>query len=79
MNVFFLFFFYQYFVCLYFFIYLLGGAIVIGQESIVYHDGQSYVAVDPPQIKVNKLFLCLYLIKKTENHIETIARRVASV
>ncbi|GBP22857.1 DNA damage-binding protein 1 [Eumeta japonica] len=29
----------------------LGGAIVIGQESIVYHDGQSYVAVAPPQIK----------------------------
>lgn len=30
----------------------LGGAIVIGQESIVYHDGQSYVAVAPPIIKV---------------------------
>ncbi|XP_053613345.1 DNA damage-binding protein 1 [Plodia interpunctella] len=29
----------------------IGGAIVIGQESIVYHDGQSYVAVAPPQIK----------------------------
>lgn len=30
----------------------LGGAIVIGQESIVYHDGNSYVAVAPPIIKV---------------------------
>lgn len=29
----------------------LGGAIVIGQESIVYHDGINYVAVAPPIIK----------------------------
>lgn len=29
----------------------LGGAIVIGQESIVYHDGMNYVAVAPPIIK----------------------------
>lgn len=29
----------------------LGGAIVIGQESIVYHDGTNYVAVAPPIIK----------------------------
>ncbi|GAB0095840.1 hypothetical protein DMENIID0001_112710 [Sergentomyia squamirostris] len=29
----------------------LGGAIVIGQESIVYHDGNNYVAVAPPIIK----------------------------
>lgn len=29
----------------------LGGAIVIGQESVVYHDGDSYVAVAPPIIK----------------------------
>lgn len=29
----------------------LGGAIVIGQESIVYHDGMNYVAVAPPVIK----------------------------
>lgn len=33
----------------------LGGAIVIGQESIVYHDGQSYVAVAPPQIKTSAI------------------------
>lgn len=32
--------------------HISGGAIVIGQESIVYHDGHSYVAVAPPQIKV---------------------------
>lgn len=30
----------------------LGGAIVIGQESVVYHDGSGYVAVAPPIIKV---------------------------
>lgn len=29
----------------------LGGAIVIGQESIVYHDGITYMAVAPPIIK----------------------------
>ncbi|CAH2046047.1 unnamed protein product, partial [Iphiclides podalirius] len=33
----------------------LGGAIVIGQESIVYHDGQSYVAVAPSQIKLTPI------------------------
>lgn len=34
----------------------LGGAIVIGQESVVYHDGSSYVAVAPPIIKVSSIF-----------------------
>ncbi|XP_063230961.1 DNA damage-binding protein 1 [Bacillus rossius redtenbacheri] len=29
----------------------LGGAIIIGQESILYHDGTTYVAVAPPIIK----------------------------
>lgn len=38
----------------------LGGAIVIGQESIVYHDGQSYVAVAPPIIKVINVFNFFY-------------------
>lgn len=33
----------------------LGGAIVIGQESIVYHDGNSYVAVAPPIIKQSSI------------------------
>jgi DNA damage-binding protein 1 len=31
----------------------LGGCIVIGQESIVYHDGNNYVAKAPPLIKVS--------------------------
>lgn len=30
----------------------LGGAIVIGRESIVYHDGNSYHAVAPSTFKV---------------------------
>lgn len=30
----------------------LGGAIIIGQESILYHDGNTFVAVAPPVIKV---------------------------
>jgi DNA damage-binding protein 1 len=30
----------------------LCGAIIIGQESILYHDGSTYVAVAPPVIKV---------------------------
>lgn len=31
----------------------LCGAIIIGQESILYHDGNSFVAVAPPVIKVS--------------------------
>lgn len=34
----------------------LGGAIIIGQESILYHDGIMHVVVAPPVIKV-----CIYL------------------
>lgn len=30
----------------------LGGAIIIGQESILYHDGNTSIAVAPPVIKV---------------------------
>lgn len=41
----------------------LGGAIVIGQESIVYHDGSSYVAVAPPIIKV-LLIYCIFISRK---------------
>jgi hypothetical protein len=33
----------------------LCGAIIIGQESILYHDGSTYVAVAPPVIKVSVL------------------------
>jgi DNA damage-binding protein 1 len=29
-----------------------NGAIVVGQETILYHDGVNYVAVTPPAIKV---------------------------
>lgn len=29
------------------------GAIIVGQESILYHNGSTYVAVAPPVIKVN--------------------------
>lgn len=36
----------------------LGGAIIIGQESILYHDGIMHVVVAPPVIKV-----CLVLKK----------------
>lgn len=39
----------------------LGGAIVIGQESIVYHDGNSYVAVAPPIIKVGLICFTFFL------------------
>lgn len=43
----------------------LGGAIIIGQESILYHSGKSYVAVAPQIIKViNELelfFFCEFL------------------
>lgn len=35
----------------------LCGAIIIGQESILYHDGNSFVAVAPPVIKV--WYICL--------------------
>lgn len=41
----------------------LGGAIVIGQESIVYHDGNNYIAVAPPIIKVCGIDLHLKFIK----------------
>lgn len=29
-----------------------GGAIIIGQESITYHNGDKYLAIAPPTIKV---------------------------
>ncbi len=41
----------------------LGGAIIIGQELILYHNGNTSVAVAPPIIKVTNLkFIVLYLI-----------------
>lgn len=42
----------------------LGGAIVIGQESIVYHDGNSYVAVAPPCIKQS----CINCYARVDSH-----------
>lgn len=32
-----------------------GGAIIIGQESITYHNGDKYLAIAPPIIKVGTL------------------------
>lgn len=31
-----------------------GGAIIIGQESITYHNGDKYLAIAPPTIKVTE-------------------------
>jgi DNA damage-binding protein 1 len=42
----------------------LCGAIIIGQESILYHDGSTYVAVAPPVIKVS--VICNQQVKHTE-------------
>lgn len=33
-----------------------GGAIIIGQESITYHNGDKYLAIAPPIIKVSSFF-----------------------
>lgn len=33
------------------------GAVIIGQESILYHNGSTYVAVAPPVIKVRMFSL----------------------
>lgn len=33
-----------------------GGAIIIGQESITYHNGDKYLAIAPPIIKVSTCF-----------------------
>ena len=30
----------------------LGGALIIGQESITYHNGSTYHAIAPPALKV---------------------------
>lgn len=40
----------------------LCGAIIIGQESILYHDGITSVAVAPPVIKVNQNFIVIVFI-----------------
>lgn len=38
----------------------LGGAIIIGQESILYHDGIMHVVVAPPVIKVCARYLVYF-------------------
>lgn len=40
----------------------LGGAIIIGQESILYHDGITSVVVAPPVIKVR---IAIFVHKKS--------------
>jgi hypothetical protein len=50
----------------------LCGAIIIGQESILYHDGSTYVAVAPPVIKVSstwdRLALMVVVAQSLEVH-----------
>ena len=41
------------------------GALIVGQESITYHKGDSYLAVAPPIIKVRKhsvILLCKHTV-----------------
>ena len=33
----------------------LGGALIIGQESITYHKGANYHAIAPPALKVSNM------------------------
>jgi hypothetical protein len=37
----------------------LGGVIIIGQESITYHNGRQYLAIAPPALKVSHIHLGL--------------------
>lgn len=41
----------------------LCGTIVIGRESVLYHNGSFFIAISPPVIKVKKNFF-LYFRKK---------------
>ena len=41
-----------------------GGALIIGQESITYHNGEKYVAIAPPVIKVGRNGLIANLFVK---------------
>jgi len=34
----------------------LCGAIIIGRESVLYHNGSSFIAISPPVIKVKYNF-----------------------
>lgn len=35
----------------------LCGAIIIGRESVLYHNGSSFIAISPPVIKVKYNFI----------------------
>ena len=41
-----------------------GGVVIIGQESITYHNGDNYIAIAPPQIKVCIQIVNVLLFKK---------------
>lgn len=34
----------------------LNGVIIIGQESITYHNGNKYIAIAPPDVKVTEKY-----------------------
>ncbi len=36
--------------------YPVGGALIVAQESITYHKGDTYLAVAPPAIKVSIVY-----------------------
>ena len=37
-----------------------GGCVILGQESITYHNGDNYIAIAPAQIKVHRSIKLLY-------------------
>ena len=45
-----------------------GGCVILGQESITYHNGDNYIAIAPAQIKVHRsiklLYPCQYTVGK---------------
>ena len=43
-----------------------GGAIIIGQESITYHNGDKYLAIAPPIIKVSTLCVLGVVVTRDE-------------
>jgi hypothetical protein len=49
----------------------LGGVIIIGQESITYHNGRQYLAIAPPALKVSHIHLGLVTVVVTKLDILT--------
>ena len=43
------------------------GAIIVGQQSITYHNGKNYIAIAPPLIKV-KYYSTVVLCKNLKPH-----------